>query len=71
MPELDQRFSDMAETFNQQQERYEVMVRHIRNLRQIYGCNHNDGLALTECLGKIIQEHGKRHTQSSLPVHAT
>ncbi|KAE8282090.1 hypothetical protein D5F01_LYC19484 [Larimichthys crocea] len=64
VPELDQRFSDMAETFNQQQERYEVMVRHIRNLRQIYGCNHNDGLALTECLGKIIQEHEAKYRVS-------
>ncbi len=59
MPELDQRFSDMAETFNEQQERYEAMVRHVRNLRQIYGCNCNDTLALAECMGRIRDEHGK------------
>ncbi|XP_070702324.1 uncharacterized protein [Pempheris klunzingeri] len=57
VPELDQRFSDVAETFNEQQERYEAMVRHIRNLRQSYGCNHNDTLALSECLGNIREEH--------------
>ena len=63
VPELEQKFSDMAETFNEQQERYEAMVRHIRNLRQIYGCNHNDSLALTECVGRIRNEHGKRQGQ--------
>ncbi|XP_059205526.1 uncharacterized protein si:ch73-345f18.3 [Centropristis striata] len=55
--ELDQRFTDMAETFNEQHERYEAMVRHIRNLRQSYGCNHNDTLALAECVGTIRDEH--------------
>lgn len=59
VPELDQRFSDMAETFNEQQERYEGMVRHIRNLRQSYGCNRNDTLALAECVRNIREEHGK------------
>lgn len=68
VPELDQRFSDMAETFNEQQERYEAMVRHIRNLQQCYGCNHNDTLALAECVGKIREEHGEWHAQSSLTV---
>ncbi|CAJ1083964.1 uncharacterized protein si:ch73-345f18.3 [Xyrichtys novacula] len=59
--ELDQRFSDMAETFNEQQQRYETMVRHIRNLRQTYGCNHDESLALAECVGKIREEHGNKH----------
>lgn len=59
MPELDQRFSDMAETFNAQQESHEALVRHIRNLRQTYGCNQDDTLALTECVGRIRDEHGK------------
>lgn len=59
VPELDQRFSEMAETFNEQHERYEAMARHIRNVRQIYGCNHNDSLALAECLEKIREEHGR------------
>lgn len=50
----------MAETFNAQQERYEAMVRHIRNLRQTYGCNQGDTLALTECVGRIRDEHGDK-----------
>lgn len=57
--ELDQRFSDMAETFNEQHERYEAMVRHISNLRQSYGCNHDDTLALAACMGAIRDEHGE------------
>uniref|UniRef100_UPI0037E81586 uncharacterized protein n=1 Tax=Semicossyphus pulcher TaxID=241346 RepID=UPI0037E81586 len=64
VPELDQRFSDMAETFNEQQERYEAMVRHIRNVRQTYGCNHDDTLNVAECVGKIIEEHGAKHKVS-------
>lgn len=61
--ELDQRFSDIAETFNKQQEHYETMVRRIRNVRQIYGCNSNDTLALTECVMKIREEHGKIYSE--------
>ncbi|XP_045914225.1 uncharacterized protein si:ch73-345f18.3 isoform X1 [Micropterus dolomieu] len=64
VPELDQRFSDMAEAFNEQQERYEAMVRHIRNLRQTYGCNHDDSLALAECLGTIRDEHEAQYRVS-------
>lgn len=60
--ELDQRFSDLAETVNKQREHYEAMVRRIRNVRQIYGCNSNDTLALTECVMKIREEHGKKHS---------
>lgn len=66
--ELDQRFSDIAETFNKQHEHYETMVRRIRNVRQIYGCNSNDTLALTECVMKIRGEHGKIYSE---PVKAT
>lgn len=58
MQELDQRFSEMAEAFNQQLEHYETMVRRIKNVRQIYGCNRNDTLALAECVAKIREEHG-------------
>ncbi|XP_010791853.1 uncharacterized protein [Notothenia coriiceps] len=64
VPELDQRFSDMAETFNEQHERYEAMVRNIRNLRQSYSCNHNDPLALTECVGMIRDEHKAKYRVS-------
>ncbi|XP_069032580.1 uncharacterized protein [Embiotoca jacksoni] len=64
VPELDQRFSDMAETFNEQQERYDVMVRHIRNLQQSYDCTHDDSLAFAECVGKIRDEHEATHRVS-------
>ncbi|XP_077937858.1 uncharacterized protein LOC120825947 [Gasterosteus aculeatus] len=64
VPELDQRFSDMAETFNDQHQRYEAMVRHIRNLRQSSGCNHDDTLSLAECLGTIRAEHETRYRVS-------
>lgn len=66
MPELDQHFSDMAETFNQQQEQFETMVRHITNLKQLYGCNRSDSLALAECLGLIRAEHGEQRTPSTV-----
>lgn len=59
VPELDKRFSDMAESFNEQFEHYEAMVRHIHNVRQVYGCNHSDGLTLAECVGRMRDEHGK------------
>lgn len=64
VPDLDQRFSDMAETFNKQHEHYETMVRHIKNVRQIYGCNNNNSLALAECVKKIREEHGKIYSGS-------
>ncbi|KAK2830277.1 hypothetical protein Q5P01_018208 [Channa striata] len=57
VPELDKRFSDMAETFNEQQDFYEAMVRHISALQQSYGCTQDDALAFSECLGKIREEH--------------
>ncbi|XP_071357326.1 uncharacterized protein [Trachinotus anak] len=57
VPELDQRFSDMAETFNEQLEHYEAMARHIWNLRRSCSCVHGDTLAFTECVGKIREEY--------------
>ncbi|XP_047460536.1 uncharacterized protein si:ch73-345f18.3 [Mugil cephalus] len=54
--ELDRRFSDMAETFNEQQECYEAMVQHIRNLQQTWGCTRDDSLALAECVDKMRKE---------------
>lgn len=57
VPELDQRFSDVAETFNEQQEHYEAMVRHVRSLRQSCGCARGDTLAFAECVGKIREDH--------------
>ncbi|XP_046874680.1 uncharacterized protein si:ch73-345f18.3 isoform X2 [Hypomesus transpacificus] len=57
--ELDQRFSDTAETFNEQQERFEVMTQHIIKLRQAFGCNHDNSLSLTECVKRIIEENNR------------
>lgn len=62
VPELDNRFLDMAETFNEQQECYEAMVRHIGNMRQTYCCTaDNDTLFFSECLAKIREEHSECH----------
>ncbi|KAI4818080.1 hypothetical protein KUCAC02_011445 [Chaenocephalus aceratus] len=71
VPELDQRFSDMAETFNEQHERYEAMVRNIRNLRQSYSCNHNDTLALTKCVGMIRDEHKAKYKNEVKGISAS
>ncbi|XP_056154785.1 uncharacterized protein si:ch73-345f18.3 [Lampris incognitus] len=59
--ELDKRFSDVAETFNEQHDHYKTMVKHIINLRQNYGCNHDNTLLLYECVKKIREEHGARY----------
>lgn len=60
VPELDQRFFNMAETFNEQFEHYEAMVRHIKNVRQVYGCDHSDALTLAECVGRMRDEHASQ-----------
>ncbi|TWW65142.1 hypothetical protein D4764_21G0000420 [Takifugu flavidus] len=57
----------MAETFNKQHEHYETMVRHIKNVRQIYGCNNNNSLGLAECVKKIREEH-EAHYRVSLKL---
>ncbi|XP_062343065.1 uncharacterized protein si:ch73-345f18.3 isoform X2 [Osmerus eperlanus] len=59
VPELDQRFSDAAEIFNEQQERFEVMTQHIIKLRQAFGCNHDNSLSLTECVKRIREENDR------------
>ena len=61
VPDLDQRFSDTAETFNEQQERFEVMTQNIIKLRQAFGCNHDNSLSLTECVKRIRDEYGEGH----------
>ncbi|XP_054619146.1 uncharacterized protein si:ch73-345f18.3 isoform X2 [Dunckerocampus dactyliophorus] len=61
--ELDLRFSDVAETFNELQERYESVVRHIRNLQKNCGCALNDDhLTISHCVGKICEEHRNKYT---------
>ncbi|XP_061598631.1 uncharacterized protein si:ch73-345f18.3 [Cololabis saira] len=57
VPELDCRFEDVAETFNEQQERYEAMVRHITNLQKSCGCANIGSSALAESVRKIREEH--------------
>ncbi|KAG7245017.1 hypothetical protein INR49_023583 [Caranx melampygus] len=57
VPDLDQRFSDMAETFNEQQEHYEAMVRHIKSLQQSCGCVHGDTLSIAECVRSIREDY--------------
>lgn len=57
--ELDQRFSEVAETFNEQQQEYEVMVRHVNNLEQSCGCAHGVMLAFADCVVKIAEEYGE------------
>ncbi|XP_013998507.1 uncharacterized protein [Salmo salar] len=55
--DLDQRFSDVAVTFNQQQESYDAMKERIISLRRTYDCNNDSNLTLTECVRKIKEEH--------------
>ncbi|GAA6234588.1 uncharacterized protein LOC108897756 [Lates japonicus] len=64
VPELDQRFSDAAEIFNEQQEHYEALVQHISSLRQSCDCAQGDTLAFAECVGKIREEYKATHRVS-------
>lgn len=59
VPELDQRFSDMAETFNEQQQHYESMAQHIWNLRRSCNCIHDNKLTISECVEMIREEHSE------------
>ncbi|CAL8294094.1 unnamed protein product [Merluccius merluccius] len=61
LSELDQRFSDVAETFHEQREHHEAMARCVAHLRQCYGCNHDNTLLLSDCLKKIRVEHGTHY----------
>ncbi|KAL0962038.1 hypothetical protein UPYG_G00334930 [Umbra pygmaea] len=55
--DLDQRFSDVAETFNQQQESYDIMKEHITSLCRTFDSNNASSQSLTECVRKIREEH--------------
>ncbi|XP_042151259.1 uncharacterized protein si:ch73-345f18.3 [Oncorhynchus tshawytscha] len=55
--DLDQRFSDVTETFNQQHESYNVMKERIISLRHTYNCSNDSTLTLTECVRKIKEEY--------------
>lgn len=64
VPDLDLRFTEMAETFNEQQEHYEAMVGHIRKLKQSCGSKGVDNLTFAECIGEIRKEHEATHRVS-------
>ncbi|XP_072530698.1 uncharacterized protein [Salminus brasiliensis] len=55
VPDLDQRFADVAEMFNEQQKHYETMEDKRNLLLHRYRCSPGDGLS--ECLKKIKDEH--------------
>lgn len=59
VPGLDERFSDVAETFNKQQEHYETMKSKLQTLASRYHCPIND--SLSECLRKIKEKHELCH----------
>ncbi|XP_042601274.1 uncharacterized protein si:ch73-345f18.3 isoform X2 [Cyprinus carpio] len=56
---LDERFTDVAETFNKQQEHYESMNNKLQTLASHYHCPIND--SLSECLRKIKEKHELCH----------
>ncbi|KAF7221719.1 uncharacterized protein si:ch73-345f18.3 isoform X2 [Nothobranchius furzeri] len=56
VPELDQRFTDVAESFNEQQEHHEAMLQHIRNLKQSWDCTGTDTQNFADCIKKIRDE---------------
>lgn len=66
VPDLDQRFEDVAETFNKQQENYKQMKEKLQCISHRYQLSTND--SLSQCLKKIKEEHGEtlRHTSNSL-----
>ncbi|XP_056335843.1 uncharacterized protein si:ch73-345f18.3 [Danio aesculapii] len=57
--DLDERFRDVAETFNKQQEDYETMKDTLENLANHYKCPPD--VSLSQCLKKIKQEHNLQH----------
>ncbi|XP_030645270.1 uncharacterized protein LOC115825626 [Chanos chanos] len=58
VPELDQRFADVAETFNQQHKNYEAMVESLNKLSYRYRCSSG---SLSECIRNIKEDHDKYH----------
>lgn len=65
VPDLDQRFTDFAETFNHQQEHYECMQEKRRALLYRYRCAPDS--SLSECLQKIQDEHGESEQGDAEP----
>lgn len=61
VPDLDHRFSDVAETFNEQQHRFETTVHLLSNLQKRFSCSKCGTLSLSEVLKKIRDEHEASH----------
>ncbi|XP_051526972.1 uncharacterized protein si:ch73-345f18.3 [Myxocyprinus asiaticus] len=59
VPDLNQRFMDVAETFNKQQENYNKMKENLQTIAIWYNCQTND--SLSQCLKKIKEEHDQHH----------
>lgn len=57
VPEIDQAFADVAETFNQQQEHYKTMTECLTALRGRYRCSHGDGLSV--CMRNMRDEYSE------------
>ncbi|XP_017556967.1 uncharacterized protein si:ch73-345f18.3 [Pygocentrus nattereri] len=55
IPDVDQRFADVAEMFNKQQQHYECMEEKRKTLMHRYRCLAGD--SLSDCLKKIKDEH--------------
>ncbi|KAM9386047.1 uncharacterized protein KZ484_007605 [Pholidichthys leucotaenia] len=64
VPVWDQRFTVIAEAFNEQQQSYDDMIKHIGNLQQSCNCTLDDPLAFSECLAKIRDEHASTFKMS-------
>ncbi|XP_016369803.1 uncharacterized protein LOC107709725 isoform X1 [Sinocyclocheilus rhinocerous] len=59
VPGLDERFTDVADTFNKQQDHYETMKNMLQTLASHYHCPNND--SLSQCLSKIKEKHELCH----------
>ncbi|XP_051948752.1 uncharacterized protein si:ch73-345f18.3 isoform X2 [Xyrauchen texanus] len=59
VPDLDQRFTDVAETFNKQQENYNNMKEKLQTIASRYNCQTND--SLSQSLERIKEEHDQHH----------
>ncbi|XP_055075647.1 uncharacterized protein [Misgurnus anguillicaudatus] len=55
VPDLDQRFKDISETFNKQQGQYQHMKEKLQRISDRYKLSTND--SMSQCLKKIKEEH--------------
>ncbi|KAL7826870.1 hypothetical protein AOLI_G00320790 [Acnodon oligacanthus] len=64
IPDVDQRFADVVEMFNKQQEHYECMEEKRKTLMYRYRCSVDD--SLSDCLKKMKDEHGEAQALGEL-----